>query len=185
MPMIRNFVTETTGSGLIGAGVEVAGGVLVPILAGGALRSGGSSKPPMRSRGWHKESYRHSLAARGVSTTYKIGGGPDSVPETPQVLVRNEIIESTKIPPGWSLDKCGYTGDKLENDAHLYEIWSVLFKNDRSDEQVRYFYVVKSKRKDRNTYGDPEVVDRFDHYDHALDWLAKSKQGKITRGDRP
>jgi hypothetical protein len=185
MPILKSLISEGTGSGLLGAGAQVAADVAVPVFMNMGGGGGGSPKTGMPARGWHRESYRHSLAARGVSTTYRIGGGSECVPETPNELVKAEVIESTKIPPGWSISRCGYTGDKLENDSFLYEVWSVIFKSDRSGEEVRYFYIVKSKRTGKDTYCNPEVVERFNDYNHAMTWLGKTRQGKITRGERP
>lgn len=169
------ITADLTGSNIMGMGADVAADVAVPML----LASGRPQRP-----GWRNESYRHSLAARGVSTTYDLSA-KGVMKETPEFLVRNEIMRSTKIPKPWIITNLGYTGDHITNDRFRYEVWSVSFTNQNNRDIEKYYYIIRSINKGSDKFGDPVVEDRFENYNEAVNWLLENKHGKIEYGERP
>jgi len=169
------ITTDLTGSSVLGVGADVASKTVVPML----LASGQPKRP-----GWKNESYRHSLAAHGVSTTYNLGA-KGVAKQTPDFLVKNEILESTKIPRSWLLQSMGYTGDNITNDQFRYEIWSVSFRNRSNGDVEKYYYILRSISKGGDKFGDPRVEDRFNNYNEAVGWLQENKHGNLEFGERP
>ena len=176
MGQVGRFVSSNTGSSVIGVASDVAVRTAVPILMRGGFKS---------SPGWRSESYRHSLAARGISTSYSSNMRAGGVIAAPDFIVRKEILEATKIPRDWDLVKLGYTGDNVENDKFRYEIWSTMFKNARSGDTVKYYYIIRSMNDGNKRFSNPIVEDRTANYREAIQWFQENKRGEFHRGERP
>jgi hypothetical protein len=168
------ITTDLTGSNVLGMGADVAAGVIIPMLS-----TSGNQRP-----GWRNESYRHSLAARGISTTIDMGA-KGVHRQTPDFLVRREIVHATRIPRDWKITRAGFTGDHLTNDRFRYEVWSTEFRNARDSDVARYYYIIRLINRGNDRFGDPVVEDRAGSYDAALQWLEENKTGEFHRGERP
>ena len=176
MGQVGRFVSNNTGSSVIGIASDVAVKTAVPIL----MRGGFKSAP-----GWRNESYRHSLAARGIKTSYTFNMKAGGVIAAPDFIVRNEILNATKVPKNWGLVKLGYTGDNVENDKFRYELWSTMFKNERSGDTVKYYYIIRSMNDGNDRFSNPIVEDRTSDYRDAIQWFQENKKGEFHRGERP
>ncbi len=83
MNKIGRMTTDATGSSVIGIGADVASKTVVPILL-----ASGQPKPP----GWRNESYRHSLAARGIKTSYTFNMKAGGIIAAPDFIDRKSVV---------------------------------------------------------------------------------------------
>ncbi len=176
MGQVGRFVSNNTGSSVVGIASDVAVKTAVPIL----MRGGSRSSP-----GWRNESYRHSLAARGVRTSYSFNTKAGGVIAAPDFIVRNEILNATKVTKEWDMVKLGYTGDNVENEKFRYELWSTVFKKKNNGEEVKYYYIIRSMNDGNKRFSDPIVEDRTSDYREAIQWFQENKKGEFHRGERP
>lgn len=176
MGQVGRITTNATGSSVMGIGADVASKTVVPILL-----ASGQSKPP----GWRDESYRHSLAARGVKTIYSSNMKAGGVIAAPDFIVRHEILNATKVPKEWELAKLGYTGDNVENEKFRYELWSTVFRNRKDGETVKYYYIIRSMNDGNKKFSNPIVEDRTSDYREAIQWFQENKKGEFHYGERP
>ena len=176
MGKVGRITTDATGSSVMGVGADVASKTIVPMLL-----ASGQPKPP----GWRSESYRHSLAARGIKTSYTFNMKAGGVIAAPDFIVKNEILNATKVPKNWELVKLGYTGDNVENEKFRYELWSTVFKNRKDGEEVKYYYIIRSMNDGNKRFSDPVVEDRTSNYQEAIQWFQENKKGEFHYGERP
>lgn len=176
MGKVGRITTDATGSSVMGMGADVASKTIVPMLL-----ASGQSKPP----GWRSESYRHSLAARGIKTSYTFNMKAGGVIAAPDFIVKNEILNATKVPKDWELAKLGYTGDNVENEKFRYELWSTMFKNKKDGEEVKYYYIIRAMNDGNKRFSNPIVEDRTSNYREAIQWFQENKRGEFHYGERP